>query len=143
MNEVIIVCIISWALAQTFKLPIYYLRKGEWNPSIMLSTGSMPSSHTAIVVAMALEVGSILGYDSPEFGIGFVIAGIIIHDAVKVRGESGKQAQIINQLLDAIDIHIDAVKRQEKLKELIGHTVSEVIGGFLVGASVVFVYNLF
>ncbi len=143
MNEVIIVCIISWAIAQVLKLPIYYLKKDEWNPRIMLSTGSMPSSHTAIVVSMSLEVGAILGYGSPEFGICFVIAGIVMHDAVKVRGESGKQAQIINQLLDAIDIHIDAVKRQEKLKELIGHTVSEVLGGFIVGASVVFVYNLF
>lgn len=143
MNQVLFVCILAWAIAQTMKYPIYYLKTGQSNIGIIFSTGSMPSSHTAIVTSLALEVGKVAGWNSPVFAVAFVLASIVIHDAVKVRGESGKQAQIINKLVESLDFHVNFEKRQERLKELIGHTTSEVIGGFVVGLVVFLIYNLF
>ncbi len=149
MNQIILIAIIAVITAQLLKYPIYYLKHNEWNSKVIFSTGSMPSSHTALVTAVTFQTGILSGFDSVEFGICFVFAGMVIHDAVKVRGESGKQAQVINMLLEDVktvgrvmDVKVGNEERNIILKELIGHTTSEVIVGFFMGLLVFGIYNL-
>lgn len=149
MNDIIIVAFLSMFIAQIIKIPFYYIKTGKWVIAIAFSTGSMPSSHTAVVVSTAVATAYEAGIESAAFGVAFVYAMITIHDAVKVRGESGKQAQVINiittelQLLyESLDIKKGREYREKKLKELIGHTYSEVLGGFAIGMFVAYIYYL-
>lgn len=147
MNDIVIVAFLCMIIAQVVKIPFYYIKTGKWNFAIALSTGSMPSSHTAVVVGTAIATAFQAGLDSAVFGVALVYASITIHDAVKVRGESGKQAQVINiitrelQLLyESLDLQKGRAYREKKLKELIGHTYSEVLGGVVTGALVAYIY---
>lgn len=140
MNEILFVAIMGMVLAQLIKFPIYYLKHGKVYPPIILSTGSMPSSHTSFVVSLATAVGISSGTNSAVFAVGVVFAMITLHDAVKVRGESGKQAVVINELVlmvdelgQSINPKNDRAVRQDKLKTLIGHTGSEVLAGLILG----------
>ncbi len=147
MNDVVVVSILCTIIAQAVKIPFYYVKTGEWRLSIAFSTGSMPSSHTAVVVGLASSVGHISGTDSTSFAIALVFAAITIHDAVKVRGESGKQARVINSisteltlLYKSLDLTNAKEFREQNLKELIGHTYSEVLGGIIMGLFVTYIY---
>ncbi len=149
INDILVIAFLCMLVAQLIKVPFYFLKTGKWNFEIAFSTGSMPSSHTAVVVGLASATGQTVGFSSPEFAIAFVFAGIIIHDAVKVRGESGKQAKVINNLTSeltllykSLNMTTDKQDREQNLKELIGHTYSEVFGGVLVGLLVTYIYFL-
>lgn len=100
----------------------------------LFGTGGMPSSHSAFVVAMAAGVGSALGWESPEFAIAFVVAGIVMYDASGVRQEAGKHAKAINRIMD--ELSISRADGEEPLKELLGHTSSEVVVGAIWGVTV-------
>lgn len=149
MNDALICSLWAVIIAQWFKLPIYYFKNGEWDWKIVTSTGSMPSSHTAFVTSLAISIGLIEGIDSAVFALAFVFALITIHDAVKVRGESGKQAKILNQMQEDFYVLTTLVnvkefeKNEEKLKELIGHTGTEIIGGLFIGIITPFLIALF
>ncbi len=147
MNEILLVAILSMVLAQIIKLPIYYFKHDKFYLPIVLSTGSMPSSHSSFVVALAVAIGITDGTQSSVFAVATVFAMITVHDAVKVRGESGKQAVVINELVQmveelgqSINPKNDRAVRQAKLKTLIGHTGNEVLGGILLGFAWPFFY---
>lgn len=149
MNQILFASITAMILAQIIKLPIYYFKNGKFYPQIILSTGSMPSSHTAFVIALSTSVGIIDGIYSSTFAIATVFAMITLHDAVKVRGESGKQAIAINELSKLVDQigktvnpRLNRKTRHEELKTLIGHTTSEVFAGFALGLIWPFIYFL-
>ncbi|MFV0246752.1 MAG: divergent PAP2 family protein [Mycoplasmatales bacterium] len=148
MNEIILITLYGVIIAQWLKVPIYYYKTKEWDWSIALSTGSMPSSHTACVVTLTSMVGLVEGFDSAVFAVATVFTLITLHDAVKVRGESGKQAIIINELVSTIhefntllDIKVDLPEKEKKLKELIGHNSVEVFAGTALGIAVVIIFN--
>lgn len=147
MNNVLIVSIIAVVFTQLIKVPFFYYKTGEWSWNIALRTGSMPSSHSAFVVALCSATGHVSGYDSSAYAISFVLAAITIHDAVMVRGESGKQARVINHLTDEIQLVFKSLNiteprdyREKQLRELIGHTTSEVLGGVICGLLITFIY---
>ena len=149
MNEALLVGLFAVFFAQFLKVPIMYFKKNVWDWKLFTSTGSMPSSHTAFVVAATISVGHIEGFGSTIFAVSTVFSMITIHDAVKVRGESGKQARVINELLNDVvelstllDNRITKYQRGNKLKELIGHTTSEVVGGLLLGIAIAEFYFL-
>lgn len=140
MNQILFVAIMGMVLAQLMKFPIYYLKKGKVYPGIIFSTGSMPSSHTSFVVSLAMAIGLAEGTNTSVFALAVVFAMITVHDAVKVRGESGKQAAVLNELVlmvdelgQSINPKNDKAVRQDKLKTLIGHTGSEVLAGIVLG----------
>ena len=146
-NHIIIVCFLAMIVAQGLKMPIYYFKTKKINFKIIFSTGAMPSSHSAVVSAATYMTGYLAGVDSVAFGICFIFASIVIHDAIKVRGESGKQASAINLLALEVKELQEFIGEQEndlefQLKELIGHTLKEVIGGILVGICVSYMYIL-
>lgn len=135
-------------IAQVLKIPFYYVKTGQLNWKIAFSTGALPSSHSAVVVSLMILTGWGYGIDSPSFAISVVFGTIVIHDAIKVRGESSKQAIAINILAHELEdicnrftIANEQV-RNIKLKELIGHSYFEALAGIVLGAIVAVIYAL-
>ena len=121
----------AWALAQIVKVPLDYYYTREFNWHLLLSAGGMPSSHSALVTALAWTVGLQTGFDSPEFAVAIVLAAIVIYDATGVRRAAGQHAQVINRMIaDLVEGH--PLKEQE-LKELLGHTPRQVFAGIIFG----------
>lgn len=87
-NPVLISSLVASFLAQILKLPLEYLRTKKWDWSLMLSTGGMPSSHSAMVTAAAAGVGHYMGFDTPAFGLAFALAAVVIYDATNIRRQA-------------------------------------------------------
>lgn len=133
-NEVLVAALIAWAIAQTVKLPLEYIRQRRWDWSLLLRAGGMPSSHSALVTAVAHAIGLTVGFESPLFAFSVAMAMIVIYDATGIRRQAGRHAEIINTLLrDFLEGH---ALRQEKLREVLGHSPMEAFVGMLLGLTV-------
>ncbi|QCX32691.1 divergent PAP2 family protein [Caloramator sp. E03] len=130
-NKILIAAVLGWAVAQFLKIFTSYFTAGKVDFSRIIGSGGMPSSHSAFSVALAVKCGYIVGFDSPEFAIALCFALIVMYDAAGVRRAAGNQARILNLIID--DIIKENGIREERLKELIGHTPIEVIAGALLG----------
>lgn len=140
-NHVLIAALIGWFVAQGLKIPIHYLVEHEWDLSRFHGSGGMPSSHTAMVVSASIMVGALSGFNSAVFAVSVVTACIVMYDAMGVRRETGKQATVINQILQDVLINGKPISDAE-LKELVGHKPIEVAGGAVVGLAVAGIYIL-
>ena len=133
-NPVLIASLVASLLAQILKLPLEYLRTKEWDWSLILSTGGMPSSHSAMVTAAAAGIGHYMGFDTPAFGLAFAVAAVVIYDATNIRRQAGFHAQQINRLInELIQGKTKAVEEFEELKEVLGHSPLEALGGIILG----------
>ena len=138
-NHAVICSLIAWFMAQALKIPLYYRVEHRWDWRRFVGSGGMPSSHTAMVVALCITVGSIEGFDTAVFGACFVLASIVMYDATGVRRETGRQATVINQIIRDALLDGKPISDRE-LKELVGHKPIEVAAGALVGILVSCVY---
>lgn len=136
-NKVLDAVLIAWLLAQVLKIPTEYLRSRRWLWTMFFAAGGMPSSHTALMVSGTLAVGLYYGFDQPLFGIAVAATMIIAHDAAGVRRQAGKHAERINLLFDEL-LH-GHMWSEDELKEVVGHTPLEVIGGIILGLLVAIV----
>lgn len=136
-NKVLSAVLIAWLLAQILKIPTEYLRSRRWLWAMFFAAGGMPSSHTALMVSGTLAVGLYHGFDNPIFGVAVAITMIIAHDAAGVRRQAGIQAERINLLVEEL-LH-GHMWNENELKEVIGHTPLEVIGGIILGLLVAIV----
>ena len=91
----------------------------------------MPSSHTALVLSLTTVIGSRSGVSSPEFAISAIFSSVVMYDATGVRRAAGKQARVLNRIIDDL-FHQEGIK-EDRLRELIGHTPVEVVAGALLG----------
>ncbi len=139
VNHVVICTIIAWFVAQALKIPLYYRVEHRWDWKRFTGSGGMPSSHTSMVIALCITVGALNGFDSAVFGGCFVLATIVMYDATGVRRETGTQATVINQILKDVLINGKRIS-DEELKELVGHTPFEVLGGAVVGSITALTY---
>jgi uncharacterized protein len=130
-NQALIGALIGWTIAQTIKVPLEYLRTKRWNWVLLFRTGGMPSSHTALVAGVAHGIGLRDGFDSTVFAIAAVLAIVVIYDATGIRRQAGKHATLINAMIQ--DLASGHPLKQELLKEVLGHTPLEALGGFLLG----------
>jgi acid phosphatase family membrane protein YuiD len=130
-NRALIAGLTAWALAQVIKIPLDYLRTRRWNWALLFTTGGMPSSHSSLMTAATLAIGLYYGLDNPLFALGVAITMIVIYDAAGVRMQAGIHAQRINVLFNEL-LHGHLVDEKE-LREVIGHTPLEVVGGILLG----------
>lgn len=130
-NKVLIAVMAGWLVAQALKIPTEYLRSRRWLWAMFFAAGGMPSSHTALMVAGTLAVGLYHGFDNPLFGIAVAVTMVIAHDAAGVRRQAGKHAERINLLFD--ELLKGHMWSEDELKEVIGHTPLEVIGGIILG----------
>jgi acid phosphatase family membrane protein YuiD len=137
-NHILLVGITAWVLAQLLKIPTHYLAHREWNFGLIFTSGGMPSSHTALMTSVTLAIGLYDGFGTPLFALAFAISMIVIYDAAGVRRQAGIHAQRINVLVrELLDGHPVS---QDLLKEVIGHTPQQVIGGMFLGITVTLGY---
>jgi uncharacterized protein len=130
-NPVLITALVAWGLAQLIKVPLEYVRHKTWDWALLLRAGGMPSSHSALVAACAHSTGLIYGFDSPIFALAAVIAMVVIYDATGIRRQAGKHAEIINTMMR--DLAHGHPLREEQLREVLGHTPLEAVGGTIFG----------
>jgi acid phosphatase family membrane protein YuiD len=137
-NRVFVTVLIAWFLGQALKVPIEYLVKRRWNWALWFGSGGMPSSHSSLIVATTLSIGLFYGFGTPVFALAFAISMIIVYDAAGVRRQAGFHAEKINLLFEELfsGKPIPQARLQERLKEVIGHTPNEVIGGIALGVIV-------
>ena len=121
----------SWVIAQTIKVAMGVLREKRFNFRWFGAAGGMPSSHAAGVSALATSVGVTYGFDSAIFAVAMVFTLIVLFDAQGVRHASGRQAAILNKMLD--DIYWKKRLDDKGLKEFLGHTPVEVFAGIALG----------
>ena len=132
----LIAAFLSMLIAQTIKVLSNYLKSGSLNPRIFGTTGGMPSSHSAMVVALTTSVGLKEGWDSTYFSMCIVFSTIVLYDAAGVRRAVGVQAKILNKMLS--EAMGNGTFRAERIKELLGHTPLEVVAGAFLGAGIAF-----
>lgn len=123
--------VLSWAIAQGTKIILTLLTEKRFDVTRLVGTGGMPSSHSALVVALAFSVGKHNGFETPYFAIALILALVVMYDAAGIRRAAGKQAEILNLLIEKHQL-----PDMEKLKELLGHTPLEVFAGAILGAVV-------
>lgn len=134
-NRVLLVALVACLIAQASKLVIELIKNRKVNLRVLVTTGGMPSSHSALVTALATGVGQTVGWASPEFAIATIFAVIVMYDAAGVRQAAGKQARILNQMIDEL-FREDNQFNEDRLKELLGHTPVQVIVGSALGITI-------
>ena len=133
-NPVFITTMVASLLAQMLKLPLCYLRHKEWDWSLLFSAGGMPSSHSAVVTAAAVGIGHYAGFDTPLFGLAFAIATVVIYDATNIRRQAGFHAQQINRIIkELLTGEAKPVEEFNELREVLGHSPAEALGGIILG----------
>ena len=125
--------LVACGLAQLSKLLFELIFKQRWRPSVLIETGGMPSSHSALVTGTAAGVGLQLGFDDPIFALASTIAFIVMYDASGIRRSAGLTAAKVNQITKA---NPNESFSETSLKESLGHTKIEVLVGSLLGPTV-------
>ncbi len=134
-NRVLLIALVACLIAQATKLLVELVVNQKVNLKVLVESGGMPSSHAALVAALAAGVGQTSGWASSEFAIATVFAIIVMYDAAGVRRAAGKQAQILNQMIDEF-FQGEHEFAEERLKELLGHTPVQVIVGSVLGIAI-------
>lgn len=132
-NKVFMTSFISWFVAQFLKVILTLLSSKRLDFSRFVGSGGMPSSHSSFVTALAASMGMVKGFDSPEFAATLVFSLIIMYDAAGVRRAVGKQAKILNSIVDDFQKSKTLTFPEKRLKELVGHTPVEVFAGAVLG----------
>jgi acid phosphatase family membrane protein YuiD len=132
-NQVLWVSLTAWFVAQALKVVHTLIVDKHFNIWKFIGSGGMPSSHSSFVVGLMTAVGLVHGWDSSIFAIAFVFSLVVMYDAAGVRRAVGKQAVIINQIIEDWHTKKNKPLNENRLKELIGHTPVEVIAGATLG----------
>lgn len=157
-NPVLNIGVLSWFLAQLIKFILTMITTKKVNFERLVGTGGMPSSHSAFTVSIAVAIARIKGFSSVEFAMAFAFAVVVMTDAMGVRRAAGEQAKALNQMIfefsdfpwflkkgGSVDIEVpleeEPTNNEEskqpitakELKEVLGHTPLEVVGGGILG----------
>ncbi len=157
-NPILTVGVISWLLAQILKTIHYAIKFRTFNPERITGAGGMPSSHSSLVVSVALYTLRSQGVSSPAFALAMILAGVVIYDAMSVRYNAGLHAKELNRLrrvIDEIDDEIaqkngtadgdeitEKMSERKDFKEFLGHTPLEVLAGSLLGIIIAMAFPL-
>ena len=133
-NKLFLAAVLGWAAAQIIKTVINCIVNKTFDPGRLIGSGGMPSSHSAFVTGLAVSAFKNCGPGSPAFAICFVLAFVVMYDAIGVRRETGKQAELLNQITEIFSANYAEFDTPEKaLKVLVGHTPLQVLFGCLLG----------
>lgn len=130
-NRVVVATATAWLAAQVLKVVFGLIRAKKFDFRWLMRSGGMPSSHVALSMCLACSIGLYYGFDSGLFAVALGFAAITMFDAQGIRQHSGKQAIILNKILD--DIYENKGVQENRLKELMGHTPVEVYAGGALG----------
>lgn len=140
-NQILISVVIAWFGAQLIKTLLTLWIDKKFVPERLIGSGGMPSSHSSTVCALAVSTAFLYSIHSFEFSISLVLALIVMHDAMNVRLETGKQAQIINAMIKDNPFNWKGDVFEQHLKELVGHTPTQVVCGALFGILVAIIVH--
>lgn len=129
--------ITSWVIAQSIKMGRDYFHSRKLKFGYLMSTGGMPSAHSSMATALFLSVGMTEGFCSATAMCAFGLTAFVLYDAAFIRRESGRQAEIINEMVEKLK-QKQIRMRDIRLKELVGHTGREVLGGIVTGTIVAY-----
>jgi acid phosphatase family membrane protein YuiD len=139
-NQVLVCACFGWLVAQFLKTLIDMWYNKSFSPERLYGSGGMPSSHSATVCALTTSAAYCYGLQSFQFAVCFVLSVIVMYDAMGVRRETGKQAKLLNMIMEQDFWKFDNPDAfQEKLKELVGHTPLQVLMGAILGIVVALV----
>ena len=133
-NKIIQTGAVAWVISQILKTILHLIvnKKIVWER--LFGDGGMPSSHSATVTSVAAATGFTAGWGSPVFGVAVFMAIVVMHDARGVRRETGKQAVVINDMIELFEkMGAGNLTPEQTLKEFVGHTPLQVIAGRLIG----------
>ena len=133
-NKYIVVPLLLWFLIQVFKVIYDLITTKKFNFKRIMGAGGMPSSHSAIVTGLATLIGKYEGVDTPIFALALIVAFVVMYDACGVRRAAGKQAALLNKIVETPGL--SGVQVSERLVEVLGHTPTQVIVGALIGVIV-------
>lgn len=133
-NKYIYIPFFLWFGIQTFKVIYDLVTTKKFNFKRIMGAGGMPSSHSAVVTGLATLIGKYQGVDTPIFAIAFILAGVVMYDACGVRRAAGKQAALLNKIIETPGL--TGIQVSERLVEVLGHTPTQVIVGALIGIMV-------
>ena len=130
-NKCLIIPLCVWFFIQIFKFLTDFVVNKKINLRRLMGAGGMPSSHSAVVCSLSSSVGKIYGFDSGIFAIAIIMAFVVMYDAAGVRRAAGKQASILNKIIETPGL--STIQVQEKLVEVLGHTPVQVFVGAIIG----------
>ena len=130
----LVVPILVWIAIQSFKVMYDLAVTKKFNFKRIIGAGGMPSSHSAIVVSLATLIGKYQGVDTPIFALALIMAFVVMYDACGVRRAAGKQAALLNKIIETPGL--TGVQVSERLVEVLGHTPVQVFVGALLGVIV-------
>jgi len=130
-NKIFMTTLSAWLIAQMIKVSIGVIREKKFDFRWFVGTGGMPSSHATGASCLATAIGLEYGFNSVYFALAASFAIVVMFDAQGVRRASGRQARILNRVME--DIYWQGRIKENRLRELIGHTPIEVIIGFFLG----------
>lgn len=137
--------ILAALIAQVLKPILYYFKTKKWDIWKVKEAGGMPSSHTALVTALAVSVGLQESFSSTVFAVTLVLAVIVIYDAANVRYYSGQNIKVTQQLVKDVqqELHTEFENPiyKIKLKDVLGHKWMEVLGGGILGAIIALIFH--
>lgn len=142
-NSILLAGLLAWVIAQILKALTYLIVNRKFQFERLFGDGGMPSGHSATVTSVAVMTGLQNGFDSGVFAVAAILAIVVMHDAMGVRRETGKQAKAINEMQDFINkMSGKELTDEEKLKEFVGHTPLQVVMGAILGLAVGIVIHL-
>jgi acid phosphatase family membrane protein YuiD len=125
---------LAWAIAQALKVIITSARQRRLNLRVLAEQGGMPSSHAAIVMGLTASIGRVNGVTSAAFAIALIFSFVVMYDAQGVRRAAGRQAEVLNRLVE--DLVAQRGIQEDRLRELIGHTPTQVLVGGILGVAI-------
>lgn len=130
----LVIPMLVWFAIQTFKVIYDLVTTKKFNFKRILGAGGMPSSHSAVVTSLATMVGKTYGTDSAIFAVSLIFAFVVMYDAAGVRRAAGKQAQLLNKIIETPGL--TGVQVTERLVEVLGHSPTQVFVGAMIGVIV-------
>ena len=134
-NPVIDCGLLAWFLAQLIKVILDAVLLRKIDVRRFVSSGGMPSSHSALVVAAAAAIGKLYGVQTPDFALAAILSAVVMYDACNVRRSAGDTARLVNQILAHVE-QLTAEDFADDLREVMGHTPLQVLMGALLGLGV-------
>ncbi|HOO78917.1 MAG TPA: divergent PAP2 family protein [Lachnospiraceae bacterium] len=142
-NEILMSALSGWFTAQILKTILHCIVTKTFVAERLVGTGGMPSSHSATVCALATATFINFGISSVEFSISLVFAIVVMYDALGVRRQAGKQAKVLNEMMELFNTMEKTMTAEERLKEFVGHTPFQVLIGAIIGiALAIFLCNV-
>ena len=130
-NKYLYIPLLVWFCIQTYKVVYELIKTKKFNFKRIVGAGGMPSSHSGVVTTLATMIGKNEGFDTPIFALSVIFALVVMYDAAGVRRAAGKQASLLNKIVQTPGL--SGVQVQEKLVEVLGHTPLQVIVGGVIG----------